>query len=58
MQMMQKIEQNMQNNIQKAANKDLVIEKRRLVSSQEKRFSAIKVSKLPENPGNISKSKV
>ena len=38
MRMMQKLEQNLYNNMHKSPIKDLVIEKRRLVSSQGNRF--------------------
>ena len=53
MRMMQKLEQNLYNNMHKSSMKDLVIQKRRLVSSQGNRFSAIKINRFPNNEGNL-----
>jgi len=49
--MLKKLEKNMHNKKGQSSNKDLIIQKRRLVSSQGKRFCAIKVNRF-ENIDN------
>lgn len=47
--MMQKLEQNLHKNLNQVPLQDILIEKRRLVSSQGRRFCAIKVNRFQPN---------